>query len=159
MEVVPFIAVLAILLVASAVFLRQQQVIVRVPARYESVRALTALLGRFMQSARLGEQEAFACRLALDEACVNIIEHAYANDPGGEIEMLIKAAPGHCTIRLTDYGHSYDPATLPPPQIGSNLESVRPGGLGLFLMQQVMDEVTYTAGPDGNSLSMTKRRA
>ncbi len=109
--------------------------------------------------ARLGEQEAFACRLALDEACVNIIEHAYANDAGGEIEVTIQGKPGVCTICLTDFGESYDPEKVATPRFGGDLDAASPGGLGLYLMRTMMDEVQYVVSPYGNSLIMVKRRS
>ncbi len=159
MEPMSFVLVLVILLVTTALLLRQGQVTTKVPARYESIRALMSLLGQFVRRARLGEREAFECRLALDEACVNIIEHAYDNDPFGEIMVSLEAAPGKCTICLTDFGHPFDPRSVPPPARGVGLDEMRPGGLGLALMRQMMDEVEYTVGPEGNSLLMVKRQA
>jgi serine/threonine-protein kinase RsbW len=109
--------------------------------------------------ARLGEQEAFACRLALDEACVNIIEHAYANHETGEIEVTIESAPGVCTICLTDFGEPYDPSQVAQPRFGIDMEEANPGGLGLYLMRTMTDDVQYVVGPQGNSLIMVKRRS
>jgi len=151
------IAVLAAVLAVGAVLARNRTVVVRVPARYDSIRTLASLMGRVAGSARLGEQETFACRLALDEACVNIIEHAYANRSSGEIEVMIQTGPGICTICLTDFGEPYDPQQVAQPRFGGSLEDASPGGLGLYLMRTMMDDVQYVVSPYGNSLIMVKR--
>jgi serine/threonine-protein kinase RsbW len=154
-----FICLFAILLAGSSFLFRRHSIVMRVPARYESVRLLAASLSQVVRNARLGEQEAFACRLALDEACVNIIEHAYADQPVGEIELALQAGPGICEIRLTHFGQPYDPSQIRSPEFGVTLDQVRTGGLGLFLMRTLMDDVQYVAGPAGNCLTMVKRRS
>lgn len=152
-----FVLVLLLLLGATARLMRRRTAIVRIPARYENIRTLMSLLGPFTREARLGDLEVFECRLALDEACVNIIEHAYGRDATGEIEVALHAVPGQCVIRLTDFGIPYDPQNALPPSRGASLEETRAGGLGLYLMRELMDEVRYTVGPHGNSLVMIKR--
>lgn len=153
-----FLVTLGIFLLMANRLSRRRSIVMRIPARHESIRSLWEMLNRFIQEARLGDQAAFHCRLALDEACVNIIEHAYANNPAGVIEVAIRAAPGCCTISLTDFGEPYDPAQIPSPKLGRPIDEMEPGGLGLFLMRTLMDEVRYTPGPRGNSLIMVKRR-
>ena len=147
------------LLLAIAVFLMRGRVIrLRVPARFESIRWLAVFVDELAREAQLGERAAFQCRLALDEACTNIIEHAYAGNPAGEIEACIRAGRGVCTIRLTDFGEPYDPTDVAPPPQPGRLDDVTPGGLGLYLMRTVMDDVRYTPSPRGNRLVMVKRR-
>lgn len=152
-----FILVLLVLLVIAALAGKQRPIVVRVPAKYDSIRILASVLGKVINVSRLGEREAFACRLALDEACVNIIEHAYANHSTGEIEATIHGSPGMCTICLTDFGEPYDPQQVASPQFGEDIEQASPGGLGLYLMRTMMDDVQYVASPNGNSLIMVKR--
>ena len=149
---------LTALLAATAVIARHRWVILRVPARLESVRPLADTLDECVRQAQFDDQAAFHCRLALDEACANIIKHSYDNDPQGEIEARIRINPGMCEIRLTDFGKPYDPAHVVPPTVGMPVEDITPGGLGLHLMRTVMDEVRYTAGPNGNCLVLVKRR-
>ncbi len=150
-------AALGLLLVLAARLMRGRSIRLRVPARFESIRWLVSLLDELAREAQLNEQAIFQCRLALDEACANIIRHAYANDPSGEIEAHIRAGKRTFTIRLTDFGEPYDPATLAAaPATVRGLDNARPGGLGLHLMRSVMDEVRYTPGPRGNHLVMVK---
>jgi serine/threonine-protein kinase RsbW len=153
-----YLLTLGIFLVIANQLSRQRSIVMRIPARHESIRSLWEMLSRLIREARLDDQAAFHCRLALDEACVNIIEHAYANNPAGVIEVAIRTAPGCCTISLTDFGEPYDPAQIPSPKLDQPIDEVEPGGLGLYLMRTLMDEVRYTPGPHGNSLIMVKRR-
>jgi serine/threonine-protein kinase RsbW len=143
------------LLLWTAVFQRRS-IKLRVPARHESVRSLWTGLHRLMSNAQLGEQTALHCHLALDEACANIIEHAYANTAGGEIELAVQVSPSRCIITLTDHGESFDPSQIASPQLGQSLENMQPGGLGLHFIRSLMDEVRYSSDPDGNHLTMVK---
>ena len=129
----------------------------RVPARLESIRPLTVLVKELANKALLNEQAAFHCQLALDEACVNIIQHAYPDNPSGEIEVAIHVQEGECAIHLTDFGEPYDPEQIALSPVSPSIEEAEPGGLGLYLMRKVMDEIHYAPGPEGNCLVMVKR--
>lgn len=146
------------LLAAAALIARHQSGSFRVPARLDQVRPLVARIVSKARQAHLDEQAIHHCRLALDEACCNIIEHSYAGFPEGEIEVIVDVRDGECAIHLVDFGHPYNPEMVPSPEIGASIDNLRPGGLGLYLMRQVMDEVSYTPSPRGNRLTMIKRR-
>lgn len=146
---------LVILLAAVALVVRKRTRRIRVPARFESIRWLTSLVDEMAREARLSEQAIFQCRLALDEACANIINHSYG-DRAGEIEAVISAERGVCRIQLTDFGEPYDPTEVGQPVPPRTLDDVKPGGLGLHLIRSVMDEVRYTSGRRGNHLVMVK---
>src|SRR5574341_620301 len=103
---------LGILIVSATWLIHHQPVVIRVPARLESIRALAAMLTRSVRRAQFAEKDAFYCRLALDEACMNIIEHAYSNEQSGEIEVAIHVDFNACVIRLTDFGIPYDPSGI-----------------------------------------------
>ena len=135
----------------------QRSITTRIPARLENIRSLAALVKEFASRAHLNEQAVFHCQLALDEACVNIIEHAYPDNPAGEIEVAIHAYEGECAIHLTDFGEPYDPEQVTSSPVSCTIEEAKPGGLGLYLMQSVMDEIHYTPGTEGNCLIMVKR--
>lgn len=109
------------------------------------------------QKAKLGEQDIFAIQLAVDEACTNIIEHAYAGAPG-DISLTCEIKPGECIITIHDNGRPFDPKTVPPPDIDGNLEKRRVGGLGLYFMRKLMDKVSFSFEPGkGNQVVMIKR--
>lgn len=77
--------------------------------------------------------------LAVDEACTNIIRHAYEGRTDQKIEMDIQSNGKVWEVRLRDYGKKCDPAKLK----SRNLDDVRPGGLGIFFIQNAFDEVFF----------------
>lgn len=94
--------------------------------------------------------------LALNEACMNIIQHAYGPTSRGEIILEIFADPQSLTFRLTDFAAPVDKGCIK----SRDLTDIRPGGLGVHLMSQVMDLVDFRNDPEGigNILIMRKRR-
>jgi serine/threonine-protein kinase RsbW len=83
--------------------------------------------------------------LAVDEACTNIIKHAYKYSPEGNIFIKIKLENGKFTISITDEGTHFDPNRVPEPNLRQYYQQKRVGGLGMFLMKKLMDEVKYSA--------------
>ena len=81
--------------------------------------------------------------LAVDEACTNIIKHAYKNAPEGEIAISVKLEDGKFTISIIDHGTHFDPTGIPEPDLKQYYKQKRAGGLGMFLMKRLMDEVNY----------------
>ena len=85
--------------------------------------------------------------LAVDEACTNIIKHAYKNAPDKEIEIHIIRNKKTFEIKIFDKGATFDPTTLRVPDLKEHLSQHRRGGLGVFLMKKLMDNVEYKFMP------------
>ena len=85
--------------------------------------------------------------LAVDEACTNIIKHAYNSVPDGELIIKIKSTQSRFEISITDYGHSFAPETIPEPDLQKYYRQRRVGGLGMYLMKTLMDDVKYVSIP------------
>lgn len=82
--------------------------------------------------------------LAVDEACTNIIKHAYKYSPEGEIIISIRYDNTKFSIAITDCGNHFDPAKVPEPNLTEYYKQKRIGGLGMYLMKKLMDEVNYS---------------
>ncbi|MBX9744120.1 MAG: ATP-binding protein [Chlamydiales bacterium] len=96
--------------------------------------------------------------LALEEALVNIIHHAYKDKPG-DIEIQILSALGkETTIILKDKGPPFNPLTVDytPPDPSLPLEELEEGGLGVFFMKQYLDSIVYKRESSYNVLILTK---
>ena len=93
--------------------------------------------------------------LAVDEACQNVIRHAYCGDAGGDIVLEIERRGDILIFSLRDFAPPIDPTRVKP----RDLDDVRPGGLGTHFIRDVMDEADFTSPPsgDGNLLRMVKR--
>jgi serine/threonine-protein kinase RsbW len=95
-------------------------------------------------------------QLAVDEACTNIITHGYQGLNPGSIILDLEVDSDKLTVCLTDFGHSFEPSNVPLPDIHAPLEERELGGLGLFLIQQTMDEMDYQVTEDGNKMKLTR---
>lgn len=85
--------------------------------------------------------------LAVDEACTNIIKHAYKSSPEGEIILNIDYNEKKFTITIIDYGKSFEPDRVPLPNLQKYYREHKVGGLGIYLMKSLMDDVKYTSVP------------
>jgi serine/threonine-protein kinase RsbW len=96
-------------------------------------------------------------QLAVDEVCANIIEHGYSGQ-GGDIEVTIELVREGVQAQVRDWGVAFDPQAVPKPDVSLPLEKRPLGGLGLFLVQQVMDDVRFEFDAQkGNTVTMLKR--
>jgi sigma-B regulation protein RsbU (phosphoserine phosphatase) len=93
--------------------------------------------------------------LVIDEACQNIIRHAYKGDPEGEIELRIEREGDDLVFDLLDRAPPIDPEQVK----GRDLDDVRPGGLGTHFIRELMDRADFLPRPGetGNLLRMVKR--
>ena len=93
--------------------------------------------------------------IAVDEACQNVIRHAYGGSLDGEILLDIRRAGDRMTFNLIDFAAPVDVSKVRPRSLGD----VRPGGLGTHFIKECMDETEFRALPDGagNMLEMVKR--
>lgn len=97
-----------------------------------------------------------AIKIAVDEACTNIIKHSYAGDTSQEVEVELALTAGHLRVCLRDEGEPFDPSTYQEPDLARLTERRRPGGLGVHLMRRCMDDVKYRTHQDFNEVCLTK---
>ena len=95
-------------------------------------------------------------KLAVDEACTNIIEHGYKGMDPGSIILSFRIETGRILVQITDFGHIFEPEAAPKPDVEAALEDRELGGLGLFLIYQTMDNIDYQSSEEGNTLTFTK---
>ena len=93
--------------------------------------------------------------MAVNEACMNIIQHAYKGDASGLIELEMRREGAALEVVIRDFAPPVDPCGIKPRP----LEELRPGGLGTFFIRETMDDCRYgnLCGRDGNFLRMTKK--
>jgi serine/threonine-protein kinase RsbW len=131
-----------------------------VPGRYDRLEQIAQFIGATGREAGLDQTAIGHCQLAVDEACTNVIEHAYQGEDRGRIEIVADASDGELVIIIRDRGRPFDPSEVPPPNLDySGLDDLQVGGLGLFFMRQVMDSVEFSRERGTNQLVLVKRRA
>jgi serine/threonine-protein kinase RsbW len=105
------------------------------------------------------EEGILEVQTAVDEACTNVIKYAYSTT-GGAIAVTCEWQSNDFVVTISDKGKSFDPNSIPPPYLKSDLGSRKIGGLGIYLMKKLMDDVSYSFDPEeGNKLVMRRRLA
>jgi anti-sigma regulatory factor (Ser/Thr protein kinase) len=132
---------------------------VQFTAKFEHLDEIREFVGAIARDGGFSDKDVYNIQLATDEAASNIIEHAYEKVSNGILELSCGVRDNQITIVLTDRGESFDPSEIPLPDLKADLSNRKIGGLGIFLMRKLMDEVHYEAKSDqSNILTMTKRK-
>ena len=110
-------------------------------------------------AANFDDKAAYAVQMAVDEACANILEHAYDDANRGRIRLGCEIRADGLRIDLFDSGRPFDPDAVAPYDPTAPLEARGRRGMGMFYIQKLMDSVTYQFDtPQGNQLTLFKRR-
>lgn len=134
-------------------------VTVTFPGRYESLANISEFVVQAAQDAGLDPNAVYAVELAVDEACSNIIDHAYGGENIGVMHCSVVVESGKLTVILRDQGRPFDPDSVPEPILNVPLEDLKKGGAGLFLIHKMMDDVHYESLPEtGNVLTLVKHQ-
>jgi anti-sigma regulatory factor (Ser/Thr protein kinase) len=132
---------------------------VRFAAKFEYLDEIREFVGGIARDGGFGEKDVYNIQLATDEAASNIIEHAYEGISDGVLDLSCGLEEAAIRIMLIDYGEPFDPSAIPMPDLKADLSDRKIGGLGIFLMRKLMDEVHYEPRDDkSNVLTMIKRR-
>lgn len=94
--------------------------------------------------------------LCLNEAISNVICHAYQNEPGHEIQLIIALYPHDIVFQIIDIGLKNSNTEEPQPENIQEIQSLSESGRGLFLIHQLMDEVVYKTEEGKNILVLRK---
>jgi len=100
---------------------------------------------------------AFDLKLAVDEACCNVIEHGYAGREPGPIRVGFDAGDDRVVVTISDRGRAFDPKNATAPDTESDWQHRRVGGLGWHLIRHSVDSFSYESDLDaGNRLTLVK---
>ncbi len=132
---------------------------VQFAAKFEYLDEIREFVGAIARDGGFSDKDVYNIQLATDEAASNIIEHAYEKISDGVLELSCGMRDNLITIVLVDHGESFDPSEIPLPDLKADLSKRKIGGLGIFLMRKLMDDVHYEVKPNNsNVLTMTKRK-
>ena len=129
----------------------------RVRAVLENVPRAIDCVTKTARAAGFDDRAIHQIQVAVDEACANVIQHGYESDENGDMEISCCLHEQGFVIRVRDWGMSFDPDSVPEPNVDAPLEERTLGGLGIFLIKQYMDEVHFSGDSErGNELAMVK---
>lgn len=129
-----------------------------VPSETRQLVQVRKFVVKHTRQADVEEKHIEALRLAIDEACTNVIKHAYQGNPNEEVSLAITIEPTHVTVRIRDWGIPFDQATYRRPNVMELSRERRSGGLGVDIIRRLMDEVEYRNEKGTNEITMTKFR-
>jgi serine/threonine-protein kinase RsbW len=143
-----------------------------IPARHDALALLGTAVSAFVELLGGDDTLAYGVQLAIHEACANVIDHAYGAQDNGEqrVQIHLIGEPGQIMAELVDNGRPTLPTQLPgvweqahAPDLAYYLRQIpEPGleqnrGRGLYLMQQLLDEIVYIPGAAQNVWRLTRR--
>ena len=128
---------------------------IRMPAIADRLCLVRALVKRAAEMSGCNTELTEKLVIALNEACMNVIQHAYKEVGAGEMSLEILNNGSNLTFRLTDFAPPVNLEKVKP----RDLDELRPGGLGVYFIREIMDECNmgHLDGGAGNFLEMTKK--
>lgn len=130
-------------------------------AELANLPALLAMVAAMCSRELIDEQTCHDLRLIAEEACVNVMHHAYPAGQVGpltlELRIVHQRGPRRIVLTLEDQGKPFDPLTVAPVDPTAALQARAPGGLGVHLIRELSDRQHYQCRPRrGNVLTIEK---
>jgi serine/threonine-protein kinase RsbW len=127
-------------------------------AELETLTAFRDLVDRACGEQPMVDQATcYDLKLAVEEACANVITHGYAGMNPGSLMLQLAFDPEKVRVTLTDFGHPFEPCEPDAPDVEAALEDGLSHGFGLYILYQTMDDIQYHTAEDGNHLAFVKR--
>jgi serine/threonine-protein kinase RsbW len=132
----------------------------RILSRTDSLVEVREFVDAAARAFGFSEEDIANIILAVDEACTNIIKHAYQYAVDKEIEISIFQSTRSFEVRIYDTGKAFDPSSIHAPNLKEHIGHKRRGGLGVYLMKRLMDKVEYSFHPGKrNEVRLIKYRS
>ncbi|MFN2384678.1 MAG: ATP-binding protein [Thermoanaerobaculia bacterium] len=132
---------------------------IRCEARLENLEYFRAFVEQACRKSGGDPDACFALKLAVDEACTNIVLHGFRGVPPGEIALAFQDEGERLVVTITDGAAPFAPEKIPAPDRAPGWEERAHSGLGWHLIQRTMDSVEYRPDAEkGNRLVLAKRK-
>lgn len=122
-----------------------------------TMESLSHLIEGFCTAYELDQESKFALNVALDELVTNVISYAYPDGQPRFLDINLSMSGDQLTVEIEDDGVAFDPLAQEVPDTESELEERAIGGLGIEIVKNLMDEVTYERHEDRNILTMRRK--
>ena len=129
----------------------------RVAARLEEIQRVRSWVEDFAAAHGVGVEDAAVINLALDELITNICSYGFDDDGEHVIALKLSLDDDMLTASIEDDGRPFDPLQAKAPDPAAPLDDRVPGGLGLFLVRSVVDDIQYKRRRGTNLLILTKK--
>lgn len=118
---------------------------------------VAARIDEFCAGRAVAPEAAYAVNLAVDELLSNTIGHGYADDSAHRIAVIVRLEEGMLVVTIVDDGAAFDPTQAREPEAGALAGEPEMGGLGLLLVNRMMDGVEYRRRAGCNVVTLTRR--
>lgn len=130
-----------------------------IDASLDELRLVQAALEEFGEAQRWSPALSYQIQLAVEEVGVNIISYGYDDESPHRIEIAVDSDADAVTIEISDDARAFDPLEeAPQPDLESGVADRPVGGLGVYLLRNMMDDMRYQRTAGRNHLTMVKRR-
>ncbi len=134
----------------------QKEIFMSFPADEGQLEDIRKSIQNVLSESDLSAKDINSVLLAIEEACTNVIRHAYLYGPG-TLRIKIALHPGRVVFSIFDKGRRFDYDHSETPDLGRYIKTGRKGGLGLYLIRKMMDSVEYYSRDGENELRLEKR--
>lgn len=130
-----------------------------ISAHFKNLATVADFVEQAAIEAGLGDKGTYAIKMAVDEACTNIIEHAYGGEGRGQIQLSYTVKNNGLEVVICDQGTSFDPDKVPQLNTDAPLSERGRRGMGLFFIRNLVDTARYSFNtPQGNQLTLFKQK-
>jgi serine/threonine-protein kinase RsbW/sigma-B regulation protein RsbU (phosphoserine phosphatase) len=134
----------------------QSVFLIELKAELADLEKADQMIAEFAHSKLWPEETLYQIRLVLEEIMINVISHGSIGPDIPQISFRLEQENGIITMEISDNGKAYDPLSAPLPDLDSDLDDRPIGGLGVYLVRQLMDHVSYCRDAGWNKLTLTK---
>lgn len=126
---------------------KKTQYQLKIPGQTDNLELIRLFVSAVADKVGFAADEVSKIELAVDEACANVIKHAYAKETKEPIDIAIEIDYKKLAIIITDHGKGFDVNKLSKKNVKDYIAEMRVGGLGIYLMKALMDEVEFNSQP------------
>lgn len=135
----------------------QRKFQLRTPSQPDNLSIIRDFVAKIASKVGFNNDDASKIELAVDEACTNVIKHAYDNNSNQTIDVEIKIDKKKLIIIVTDKGKGFNPDNVQAPDLNQSIKEGKGGGLGICLIRTLMDKVDFQIKPGTrNQVKMIK---
>lgn len=129
----------------------------KIPGKTENLELIRTFVAKIAEQSGFSEDDIYKIELAVDEACANVIKHAYKGDRKNNIHLVVELDLKKMTIIITDHGVGFDVEKVLKRDMDEYLAKMKVGGLGIHLIRTLMDDAEFKSTPgEKTEVKMTK---
>jgi serine/threonine-protein kinase RsbW len=129
----------------------------RIGNRLDEMPAIAAMVEEFGVKHSIPSAVVNEINLVLDEVVSNIISYGYSEDATGQIIVKLRYQPGEICVEVQDDGKAFDPLQAGRPDMSGTVQTRKVGGLGIYFVKELMDDVSYARVGNENLLAVKKK--